>query len=275
MLLRLALGKPHPTPRIFQVPGPLHLEHPFYRRSEILAAGPSDFWIASSRCILRHYRDAGVTPERVFLSYYGTDITRSEVRATGFLRHRLQLDERSLVVGNVSHMYRPRYSLGQFRGLKNHETLIDALGIVIRNNSRVVGVLIGGAWDRAQRYEQALRHRAAKDCNGRLLMLGAWERDTVISAWPDFDCAVHVPFIGELRRRRGTPACRGPHGRWTRRRLAGGRHRRANRQVGSHGNPGRSRKPCWEFWTTWTVSWPGCHRSHAGARDVRRPPNGG
>ena len=27
VMLRLALGRKHPSPRIFQVPGPLHLEH--------------------------------------------------------------------------------------------------------------------------------------------------------------------------------------------------------------------------------------------------------
>ena len=36
---RLALGKNHPVPRIFQVPGPLHLEHAFFRRAELLTAG--------------------------------------------------------------------------------------------------------------------------------------------------------------------------------------------------------------------------------------------
>ncbi len=34
LTMRLALGRHHPTPRVFQVPGPLHLEHPFFRRAE-------------------------------------------------------------------------------------------------------------------------------------------------------------------------------------------------------------------------------------------------
>jgi glycosyltransferase involved in cell wall biosynthesis len=194
MLLRLALGKSHPTPRILQVPGPLHLEHAVCRRSEIGVAGTGDFWIASSRCILRHYREAGVAPERVFLSYYGTDQSQVESRPGGFLRKRLRIDPGSLIVGDASYMYRPKYALGQFRGVKDHETLIDALGIVIRSRARVIGVLIGGAWGHAQRYEQALRRRAAEAGNGRLLMPGAWEHDWVTRSWPDFDCAVHVPL---------------------------------------------------------------------------------
>ncbi|PIS11791.1 MAG: glycosyltransferase family 1 protein, partial [Bdellovibrio sp. CG10_big_fil_rev_8_21_14_0_10_47_8] len=49
LTLRLALGKKHPIPRFFQVPGPLHMENSFFRRMEIATAGPADFWLASSR----------------------------------------------------------------------------------------------------------------------------------------------------------------------------------------------------------------------------------
>ena len=41
-VVRLALGKHSSIPRIFQVPGPLHLEHDFFARVDILLAGPQD-----------------------------------------------------------------------------------------------------------------------------------------------------------------------------------------------------------------------------------------
>src|SRR5437588_4831055 len=44
LMLRMALGKRHRTPRIFQVPGPLHLEHRHTRSLEIALAGEKDFW---------------------------------------------------------------------------------------------------------------------------------------------------------------------------------------------------------------------------------------
>lgn len=47
LTMRLALGLNHPTPRVFQVPGPLHLENSFFRNAEIKTAGQRDYWIAS------------------------------------------------------------------------------------------------------------------------------------------------------------------------------------------------------------------------------------
>ena len=52
LTMRFGLGRHHPTPRVFQVPGPLHLESPFFRRTEIASAGPRDFWIGSCRWTL-------------------------------------------------------------------------------------------------------------------------------------------------------------------------------------------------------------------------------
>ena len=60
LALRLALGPDTPTPRLFQVPGPLHLEHALYRRMELSSAGPSDYWVASSDYIRRIYVRYGV-----------------------------------------------------------------------------------------------------------------------------------------------------------------------------------------------------------------------
>src|SRR5437764_8865295 len=60
LTLRLALGGRHPVPRIFQVPGPLHLEHAPFRSVDLRTAGPRDFWVGSSRRIVELYRTAGV-----------------------------------------------------------------------------------------------------------------------------------------------------------------------------------------------------------------------
>jgi hypothetical protein len=42
LTVRLALGRRHAIPRVFPVPGPLHLEHPFFHRAEIATADPHD-----------------------------------------------------------------------------------------------------------------------------------------------------------------------------------------------------------------------------------------
>src|SRR5438309_9711744 len=54
VLLRLALGANHRVPRLFQVPGPLHLEHRVSRALDLSTAGYCDSWLASSRCIMNH-----------------------------------------------------------------------------------------------------------------------------------------------------------------------------------------------------------------------------
>ena len=55
LTLRLALGRNHRIPRVYQVAGPLHLEHWHTRQADLRTAGEADYWIASSRCI-QHYR---------------------------------------------------------------------------------------------------------------------------------------------------------------------------------------------------------------------------
>src|SRR5947209_7963155 len=45
LTLRAAFGRQAPVPRVFQVPGPLHMEHWLWRMGDIASAGPSDYWI--------------------------------------------------------------------------------------------------------------------------------------------------------------------------------------------------------------------------------------
>jgi glycosyltransferase involved in cell wall biosynthesis len=98
------------------------------------------------------------------------------------------------VVGNINLMYAPKYYLGQTVGLKCHEDVIDALGIVLSERPDVVGVLAGGPFGRAAGYERRLHARAWEVAGDRIKMPGILSYDEVRGAWPDFDCAVHVPL---------------------------------------------------------------------------------
>jgi glycosyltransferase involved in cell wall biosynthesis len=193
ILLRLALGAQSPIPRLFQVPGPLHLEHPFWRKLEISTAGPQDSWIASSRCILGHYQEAGISPERLYLSYYGTRIETGPTGKTGLLRKRYGIDKNQKIVGNANFIYPPKWYLGQSRGLKAHEDVIDALGMVLRHRSDVTGILIGGSFMKGSWYEKRLRDRAHAAGGDRIIMTGYMPAEEVRQVWPEFDIAVHVP----------------------------------------------------------------------------------
>lgn len=192
VMLRMALGRDHRIPRIFQVPGPLHLEHALFRSWEMLTAGPADRWIASSRYIESLYRACGVAQDRVFLSYYGNQ-RPSPQNQESQLRQRLGISPHQWVVGNINHIYPPKWYLGQTRGLKRHEDVIDALALVCQSRDDVTGVLVGGQWGGGDRYQKSLAKRAANAGVGRILMPGHLASEEVASAWQDFDLAVHVP----------------------------------------------------------------------------------
>jgi glycosyltransferase involved in cell wall biosynthesis len=194
LAVRLALGRSHPLPRVFQVPGPLHLEHLGPRLLELASAGPADRWIATSKYIARLYRNAGIAQERLFQSYSGFEVTRHSIVRTGLLRRRLNIPDDAFLIGNASFIYPPKYFLGQFIGLKCHEDMIDAFGLVIKKRPDVHAVLIGGTWGPRSSYEFSLRKRAAAIGQGRIHMVGAMPLSDIQKVWPDFDCAVHIPL---------------------------------------------------------------------------------
>lgn len=193
LMLRLTLGREHPIPRLFQVPGPLHLEHALYRLGEIATAGTSDFWIASSNYTRQLYLASGVPASRVFLSYYGTLIKQNNtILSNHRIRSRFPSD--ACIIGNINYMYPPKWYLGQTKGLKRHEDVIDALGIICQKRADVVGVLVGGEWGRGRKYEQQLRRRAYRVAGERIILPGRIQYNGAADLWQEFDVAVHVPI---------------------------------------------------------------------------------
>lgn len=187
LTMRLAL-KNDPTPRIFQVPGPLHLEHPVYRRGELASAGNQDYWVGSCQWTCDKYVECGIDPARVFLSYYGTDLDAFKPANSGTLRKEFGLSGKK-IIGMVAYMYAPKKYLGQTRGLKGHEDLIDAIASCREVDKDVVGVFVGGAWDGATDYEAQVRTYGKARLGNAGLFLGT--RKDVASLYPDFDLTVH------------------------------------------------------------------------------------
>jgi glycosyltransferase involved in cell wall biosynthesis len=194
LTLRAALGANAHVPRLFQVPGPLHLEHWLYRAGELAAAGTADYWIASSRCTRDLYLRAGVEPGRVFLSYYPIENPPPSASAGADLRARWGIPRAAEVVGNINMFYKPKRHLGQRTGLKAHEHVLEALRLVIAERANVYGVLAGGPWGNAQKYFASLEARAVKIAGGRILLPGLLAPAQVAAAWREFACAVHVPL---------------------------------------------------------------------------------
>lgn len=193
LALRLLLGRNHSIPILFEVPGPLHLESPLSRRLDLGTAGRQDYWIASSRYTRALYLSSGVSPASVFLSYYGVPLDRVSCTRTGQLRAQLGLGPDALVVGNINHIYPPKYHLGQTIGLKGHEYVIDALARVCGARRDVTGVLVGGQWGGGHAYRDALLKRARQRAGDRIQFVERVGFESVNHLWADYDCAVHLP----------------------------------------------------------------------------------
>lgn len=190
LFMRLALLRHLDIPRVFQVPGPLHLEKFLPQRLELLSAGPSDYWVATCRLTGDLYRSFGIDSNRVFLSYYGTSLDQmSLLGQRDEKRVALNLSPCTHAVGLVAFMYPPRRWLGQNAGLKGHEDLIDALKILRDEGRDVVGVFVGGAWGNADWYEERVRKYGAERLGQHALFLGT--RRDVPALYEAIDVAVH------------------------------------------------------------------------------------
>jgi glycosyltransferase involved in cell wall biosynthesis len=187
-VLRLALGKGSPIPRIFQVMGTLHLEHSFFAHLDTWLAGPQDHWIATCKWTGYKYQELGVPADRVFVSYAGIAIEHFSNARTGGLRRELGISSEVPLVGMVSYMYAPKWFLAQDRGLKGHEDFISALRLAREARSDIRAVIIGGPWGNAEWYEDRLRYLGRRLCDGSLTFLGV--RRDVRAIYPDLDLAV-------------------------------------------------------------------------------------
>jgi len=194
ILIRLALRK-NATPRIFQVAGPLHLEHWITRNADLLTAQKGiDYWIPTCTWTYDRYVKSGISPERLELSYYGG--YNAEVKdCKGFLRKELGLSESDIIVGMVAYVYAPKYYLGQFRGVKGHEDFIDACSLLMRKYDNLHAVCVGGPWQGAEKYYKKLVSRAVAK-NPRIHFLGT--RNNVLELYQDFNVAVHPSYSENL-----------------------------------------------------------------------------
>jgi len=189
LTMRTALRGYSRIPRFFQVPGPLHLEYPFFSHAETALADRRDYWIASCRWTRNRYLELGIPQERVFLSYYGVDLNQFKAEVGGTLHAELGPASDTKIVGMVAFMYAPKRYLGQTRGLKGHEDLIDAFRICLDRGIRLRGVFVGGPWNNCIQYESRLKRYARLKCGDYVHFLGT--RSDIMNLYSDMDLAVH------------------------------------------------------------------------------------
>ena len=190
LLMRYAM-KGLDIPRIFHIPGPLHLEHLAYRHLDVNSAGANDYYLASCIWTKEALARFGVEQEKIGLAYYGVnaeDFTKPN-RDAEDLRAMIGAGDSTFVVGMVAYFYAPKPYLGQTRGLKGHEDLIDAIAIVKAQHPDIKCVMVGGPWGNAQRYYEKVKRYAQKKVGDTCVFLG--NRNDVPSLYPQFDLAVH------------------------------------------------------------------------------------
>ncbi|SHE81050.1 Glycosyltransferase involved in cell wall bisynthesis [Bacteroides luti] len=187
LVMRISLRNMN-IPRIFQIPGPLHLENKFFKFIDIYSANKYDYWVGSCNWTNATYESAGISKNRLYLSYYGTDILNKKYENNKLIRTELGIKNDDILVGMIAFMYAPKYFLGQKRGLKGHEDFIDAISLVSKKHPNVHGVCVGGAWGNAINYEQIVINYAKKRTKN-IHFLGT--RTNVPELYQDLFCVVH------------------------------------------------------------------------------------
>jgi len=178
-------------PRIFHIPGPLHLEHPLYRAIDIRSASKADFYLASCKWTEHALARFGVPVQRIGLAYYGVneqDFARPSDKVCG-IRRAFEDCDMPYVIGMVAWFYGPKRCLGQTRGLKGHEDLIDAVALLKDSHPFIRLVIVGGPWAKADRYYENVKRYAVDKLGKRVLFTGP--RSDVPDLYRQFDLAVH------------------------------------------------------------------------------------
>lgn len=190
LLMRLALRKVR-VKKIFHVPGPLHLEHKLFRTVDLFTAGSQDYWLASCLWTKQKYLSCGIVENKVGLAYYGVneDDFSFENEDKAEFRKQLDIESEAFVLGMVAYFYPPKGYLGQKRGLKGHEDLIDAVAIVAQSHPNVKCIFVGGPWGDSQQYYQQVKAYADAKQTNCFIFLG--HRTDVPRLYPQFDLAVH------------------------------------------------------------------------------------
>lgn len=191
MMIRLALRNSN-IPRLFQVPGPLHLESKFFRKAEMIFANNNDTWAGACKKTCDMYLESGIQKNKVFLAYYGgyggktvDEYQNSENR----LHREFDIPSDKILVGMVSYFYKPKAHLFQLRGLKGHEDFIDAIAIAREKKPSIIGVIIGNAWGNSDRYVERVKKYAEKKCKGNIIFTGF--RDDLKAIYKELDLVIH------------------------------------------------------------------------------------
>lgn len=191
LLARIALRKCS-IPRLFQVPGPLHLESALFRKADILLSQKQDYWMGACKYTVDIYKQSGIEDSKLFLGYYGGyggDKCDEYAKQNDILHKEFNIPADAVTVGMVSYIYKPKWYANQKRGIKGHEDFIDALEIARKTHPNIVGVVIGGAWGNSQKYFEKIKAYAKENCKANIIFTGF--RNDIKEIYCELDVVVH------------------------------------------------------------------------------------
>src|SRR5690606_19765540 len=86
--------------------------------------------------------------------------------------------------------------IGQKKGIKGHEDFFEAVAQSMKQNSKIKAVVIGGAWEGAEEYEQQLINMGKQLCGDNIHFLGS--RPDVPELYADIDLVMHPSYSENL-----------------------------------------------------------------------------
>lgn len=192
LLMRLGLRGFKDILRVFQVPGPLHLEYSLYRRMELLLAQKNDYWMGTCKWTVQKYLESGIPEQRVGLTYFGVEESQfidENKKSPANLRKHLGLLDSDFLIAMVAYFYAPKKYLGHKRGIKGHEDLIDAMAIVGEKFPHAKCIFVGGPWGKADKYFRSVKKYAEKVSPNNCYFVGY--RGDVPAIYKEVSLAIH------------------------------------------------------------------------------------
>jgi len=192
--------------RYSMITGPYHLEAPAPSRIDCKTVWMDTKVIASCEYTRQLYRSRGVPWQKIERIYYGADESRFDPARSdpSKLRRELGIPKGASVVGMVAYFYAP-LPRGpwtpphlQGRGVKGHETFLQAAQIVLRKNPKAKFVLVGKGWGAiGEQYETRLKTSAREMGLDKSVMF-AGARPDVPDVLASFDVSVQCSLNENL-----------------------------------------------------------------------------
>ena len=191
IMFRLALKK-YKIPRLFQVPGPLHLESKIFRKLDLVTANEFDYWAPSCKKSMQIYLDEIKDKNKIFLAYYGGyggETIKEYLNSSNILHKEFNIPNENLLIGMVSYFYKPKWYLGQKRGIKGHEDFIDAIEMLNKKFENITALIIGGPWGNSIKYQEKVKQYAQRRGVENIIFTGF--RNDMKRIYKELDIAVH------------------------------------------------------------------------------------